>query len=411
MRYVIIGNSVAAINACQGIRELDKEGSITIVSAEKYYAYGRPLISYWLEGKTGEDKMHYLPPDFYTRHNINVLLGRKALRIHWERQEVELDDGSRLPYDRLLIATGGKAIIPPLEGIQEEDYVTFLNYDDARRLAEVAHPGKEAVILGAGPSGLKAMESLVSRGLKVTMVELAPRIWSPVLDTEAATLVTSFLREKGVRVILEDTILGGSRKEGGKLKLNLKSGKELEADLLVVAIGVRPNVELLEQAPGVTLKRGVVVDEYLNVGLPGVFAAGDVVDGNPPLLPHAAAQGRLAGRNMAGAREKYKGSLPYNALGFLGLHIISMGITNCEPGQGYEILVQKAENERVYRKLVLQNNRLMGALFINRLERAGLYRWLIEEKIDVLPFKDKLLQADFGFLDLPSALWEARLKE
>ncbi|MGI9951931.1 FAD-dependent oxidoreductase [Moorellaceae bacterium AZ2] len=411
MRYVIIGNSVAAVNACQGIRELDKEGSITIISAENYYAYGRPLISYWLEGKTDFEKMPYQPVEFYQKNKINVLLGKKALGLDVNRREVKLDDGSSVSYDRLLIATGGKAIVPPLTGLTAEDYFTFLTYDDVLRLAKAASSGKEAVVLGAGPSGLKAMESLVTRGVRVTLVELASRIWSPVLDREAAALITRFLEEQGVTVILQDTILGGRRNGESRLELDLQSGQHLTCDILVVAIGVRPNVELLENVPGVNLNRGVMVDEYLNIGLPCIYAAGDVVAGNPPLLPNAARQGRIAGRNMAGAKERYIPGPAYNALGFLGLHTISMGVTACEPEEGFEVLVQKQEQDWIYRKLVLDNNRLVGALFINQFDRAGLYRRLIEEQVEVTPFKDKLLQKGFGFLYIPPELWEAKLAE
>ncbi|MBE3581336.1 MAG: NAD(P)/FAD-dependent oxidoreductase [Thermoanaerobacteraceae bacterium] len=411
MRYVIIGNSVAAVNACQGIRELDREGTITIISAENYYAYGRPLISYWLEGKTDFEKMPYQPVEFYQKNKINVLLGKKAVGLDVNRREVKLDDGSSLPYDRLLIATGGQAIVPPLTGLTAEDYFTFLTYDDVLRLARRASPGKEVVVLGAGPSGLKAMESLVTRGARVTLVELASRIWSLVLDREAAALITRFLEEQGVTVILQDTILGGRRNNEGRLELDLQSGRQLTCDILVVAIGVRPNTELLEKVAGVNLNRGVVVDEYLSIGLPGIYAAGDVVAGGPPLLPHAARQGRIAGRNMAGGREKYIAGPAYNALGFLGLHTISIGISAPEPEEGYEILAEKREEGRIYRKLVLDNNRLVGALFINEFDRAGLYRRLIEEQVDVTPFKDNLLQKGFGFLHLPRELWEGKLGE
>ncbi|MGB9859937.1 MAG: NAD(P)/FAD-dependent oxidoreductase [Moorellaceae bacterium] len=411
MRYVIVGNSIAAVNACRGIRELDREGSITIISAENYYAYGRPLISYWLEGKTEAGNMPYQPMEFYEKNQIDVLLGKKAVSLDIDRREVQLDDGSPVPYDRLLIATGGRAIVPPFAGLTAQDYFTFLTYDDVLGLAEAASAGKEAVVLGAGPSGLKAMESLITRGVRVTLVELAERIWSPVLDREAAALVTRFLEKQGVTVILQDTILGGRRNDAGRLELDLKSGGRLTCDLLVVAIGVRPNVELLENVPGVRLDRGVVVDEYLNVGLPGIYAAGDVVAGNPPLLPHAARQGRIAGRNMAGARERYIPGPAYNALGFLGWHTITIGITACEPEEGFEVLVQKEEQGGVYRKLVLKNNCLVGALFINRFDRAGLYRRLIEERANVAAFKEKLLQKDFGFLHIPPELWEATLAE
>ncbi len=409
MRYVIIGNSVAALNACREIRELDKEGPITIISAERHYAYGRPLISYWLAGKVDSRALDYVPQSFYSEHNIAVLLGRRAVRLHPAQKAVELDDGSSLPYDRLLVATGGRPLVPPLEGLGPGDYFTFLTYDDVVRLAEVARPGAEAVVLGGGPSALKAAESLVQRGVRVTLVELASRIWPAVLDEEASSLAVGFLREKGVEVVLGDTVRGGRRDAGGRLLLEFRSGTACSADFLVVAVGVRPNTELLEGIPGVKLAAdGVVVDRFLNIGIPDVYAAGDVVAGSPPLLPHAALQGRLAGRNMAGAREEYKPVPPYNALGFLGFHVVSIGVTSCGPGEGYEVVARR-EGEWGYRKLVLAGSRLAGALFVNSLPRAGLYRRLVEEEVDVSSFKEQLLEEGFGFLCLPPELWEAEL--
>lgn len=410
MNYVIIGNSVAAVNAVAGIREYDREGSITIVSAENYYAYGRPLISYWLEKRVQDQDMPYRPQEFYEKNCVRVLLGRRAVKLDPEVRQVHLDNGEKLPYDRLLLATGGRPFVPPIAGLTAANYFTFINYDDVRRLEAFAIPGREAVILGAGPTGLKAMESLVQRGVKVTLVELADRIWAPALDPEAGALIAGFLQDNGISLYLNDTLTGIRQEDDGHLHMELKSGRELKADILVIAIGVRPNVELLEGLPGVTINRGVVVGPDLSTGLPGVYAAGDVVDGNPPLLPHAAIQGKIAGRNMAGAQETYLPLPPYNTLGFLGLHIISMG-NSVATGEGYELLTEVDPATLVYRKLVLKDNRLSGALLINKIDRAGIYRQLLEEGIEVTSFKDALLRPDFGLLSLPETIWKQKLAE
>lgn len=410
MNYVIIGNSIAAVNAVAGIREYDREGSITIVSAENYYAYGRPLISYWLEKRVQDQDMPYRPQEFYEKNCVRVILGRRAVKLDPEACQVHLDNGEKLPYDRLLLATGGRPFVPPIAGLKPANYFTFINYDDVRRLEAAAVTGREAVILGAGPTGLKAMESLVQRGVKVTLVELADRIWAPALDGEAASMIATFLQDKGVNLYLNDTLTRVYREADGRLHLELKSGRKLQTDILVMAIGVRPNVELLEGLPGVTINRGIVVGPDLSTGLPGVYAAGDVVAGSPPLLPHAAIQGKIAGRNMAGAGEIYQPLPPYNALGFLGLHIISMG--NSAADEGYEVLTEIDPAALVYRKLVLKDNRLDGVLLINKIDhRAGIYRQLLEEGLEVAPFKDALLRPDFGLLSLPEIIWRQKLAE
>lgn len=408
MGYVIIGNSIAGINAIEGIREYDRETPITVVSGENHYAYGRPLITYWMENRIREQEICYRPQEFYEKNNVRLLLGRWAVKIDPEERFVYLDSGEVLRYDRLLLATGCRPVLPAIPGLSQRDYFTLNTYDDARRLREAAGKGQRAVVLGSGPTGLKAMESLVHLGLKATLVELADRIWPQALDGEAADLVAGFLRKKGVDIRLNDTISEAERAKDGSYHILLKSGRELHADLLVTALGVRPNVELLEGLPGASLKDGVVVRPDLSTGLPGVYAAGDVVAGSPRLLPHAAIQGKIAGRNMAGAEDVYTPLAPYNSIGFLGLNIISMG-KSALIGEECETLVEVDRTNLVYRRLVIKDKRLVGALLINKISRAGIYRYLIDQKIEVTQFKERLLQPDFGLLSLPESVWQKQL--
>lgn len=408
MDYVIIGNSIAGINAIEGIRECDREGPITVISGENHYAYGRPLITYWLENRIQEQEIYYRPHEFYKKNNVRLLLDRWAVKIDPETGHVRLDSGETLHYDRLLLATGCRPVLPAIPGLKQRDYFTLITHDDAQRLREAAGKGHKAIILGSGPTGLKALESLIHLGLRVTLVELADRIWPQALDGEAADLVAGFLREKGVDICLNDTISVAERKEGGSLHMVLKSGRELDADLLVIALGVRPNVDLLEGLPGVEIRDGVVVRSDLSTGLPGIYAAGDVVTGSPRLLPHAAIQGKIAGRNMAGAQEIYTPLTPYNAIGFLGLHIISMGKSTASD-VGYELLSEADPANLAYRKLVIEEKRLIGALLINKIAGAGIYRYLIDKGIEVTPFKEQLLKPDFGLLSLPEAIWQRQL--
>ncbi|MDK2820305.1 MAG: hypothetical protein PWP31_270 [Clostridia bacterium] len=408
MNYVIIGNSVAAVHAVMGIREYDQDNPITIISAENYYAYGRPLISYWLEGRVKNKNILYRPEEFYKENKVQLLLGRRAVSINPDSKQVELDDGNFLSYDRLLIATGGRPFIPEIKGLNPKNHFTFMNYDDVRKLEPVAAPGKEAVVIGAGPTGLKAMESLVKRGVRVTLVELADRVWSQALDAEAASMVTSFLQQRGVNLYLNDTVQSIEQKKNDRLDIKLNSGCELQSDLLVLAIGVRPNVELLKSIPGVNINRGVVVGPDLNIGLPDVYAAGDVVADSPPLFPHAAVQGRIAGRNMAGNNDNYKPIPPYNALGILGLNIVSMG-NSIASDENYELLVETEREALIYRKLVIKENRLVGGLMINKIDRAGIYHKLIEEGADITSIKDELLNPNFGLLSFPEPVWQRQL--
>jgi len=411
LNYVIIGNSVAAVHAVEGIRERDNEGTITIISGEQFLAYNRPLISYWLEHKIDDRGMAYRSEVFYRTHKVEVIEGKRAVQIDPDSRQVRLDDGQTVAYDRLLLATGGRPFVPPIEGLPSTDLFTFNTWDDVRGLAEAATPDREAVVLGAGPTGLKAMESLVNIGVKVTLVEQSAQIWPQVLDPFAGRLVKSVLTDRGVRVILGDTMNGATRENNGRLRLGLQSGVELLCDFLVAATGIRPNVELVQDLPGVTINRGVVVDENLGIGLPGCFAAGDVVAGNAPILPLAAIQGHLAGLNMAGAREVFCPVSPFNAMNLWGLHIASMGCSASVPEKGYAILSEHNEAALTYRKLVLKGPHLVGGLFLNSPEQAGIYRHFMEERIDTNRFKQELLRPALGLLDLPPDLLNEKLAQ
>lgn len=410
MNYVIIGNSIAAVNAIDGIRSIDLDGKITVISMEKYHTYGRPLISYWLEGKVDDQQMGYRPANFFQDMSVDVILGRCAVEINPEEKSIKLDDGREVPYDRLLLATGGRPFIPKSAGMNPKNYYTFTTYDDVRGLDAVIEQGGKAVVLGAGPTGLKAVESLVGRGADVTLVELAERVWAQALDQEGAAMLTEHLQEKGVRVFLQDTITEITRDSEKQLTISLKSGADLKVNILIVSIGVTPNVELLNNIPGVAINRGVVVGPDMSTGLPGVYAAGDVVDGNPPLLPHAAVQGKIAGRNMAGAKETYHPLPAYNALGVMGFYIISAGCGGLST-QEDEVMVQIDKGSKTYRKIVCRNNRLIGVQLINNLDKAGLFRKLIEEEIDITSFKKELLEPEFNILYLPESMWQHQLAQ
>ena len=206
MKYLIIGNSIAATAAIEGIRTQDKTGSITVISAEKDHVYGRPLISYWLEEKVRHEQMFYRGVDFYTTNQVEVLLDTKALKINSKSKKVSLSTGKELDYDRLLISSGGKPIVPPIPGVTEQNYSCFFNYQDVRNIKERVKAGDRVVILGGGLTGLKAAESLHRLGAKVSLVELMDRLLGTIMNPTGSELIADYLREKGVNLYLGNTI-------------------------------------------------------------------------------------------------------------------------------------------------------------------------------------------------------------
>lgn len=419
MHYVIVGNSVAAAGAIEGIRRIDQDSDITIFSDERFHIYSRPLISYYLAGKVTAEQMKYRPDDFYQQHKVKARLGEKVERIEFIDKQVLLENGVKVPYDKLLIATGGRPIMPPIIGLEKENVHKFIKWGEVQEIKEKIVAGKQVVIIGAGLIGLKAAEGLVGAGCQVTVVDLADRVLSAILDQQAGAIVQKHLEEQQIQFHLENTVdevLGDNQVTG----VRLKDGTELPCDLLIVAIGVVPNLEVLGTDSSVAVNRGILVNRQVETSIAGVYAAGDVAEGLEllsaeqrvlPILPNAYLQGEVAGMNMAGKEVQFVGGIAMNAIGFFGLPMLTGGYASAQGDTGWEELVLVDEQQQVLKKLVLEQNRLKGFIFINQVDRAGIYNWLLEEQIDITSFKEKLLQEDFGYIHLPEELRHRKLVE
>lgn len=375
--YVIVGNSAAAIGCVEGIRQVDTKGSILIVSDEPYHTYSRPLISYLLWGKTDRQRMKYRPDSFYEDNQVDTLFGVKATVLHPEEHTLELDNGETVTYGKLLLATGSRPFIPPMEGLdQVEKKFTFMTLNDALALEEAITPDSKVLIVGAGLIGLKCAEGIFEKVASLTVVDLANRILPSILDEEGSKLVQEYIEKKGVKFYLSDSV---AKFENGVAHLN--SGAEVEYDVVVIAVGVRPNVELAQEA-GIDVNRGILTDVHCATSAADVYAAGDCTvshniasdqDQILALLPNAYMQGETAGIEMAGGEANYDKAIPMNAMGMLGLHMITAGV--------YDGEVYKEQNCEGYKKLFVKDGKLKGYILIGDvIKRAGIYTSLIREQ-------------------------------
>lgn len=371
MRYVIIGNSTAATFAVQGIRSVDKTGEIVILSEEERPAYGRPLISYYLCGRIALKNMDYRPDSFYEKNGVVVRYGVRAQAINAQEKTVSLDDGTQEKYDKLLVATGSRPLVPPAEGLDSVEYHTFMTMKSTLALEKQLSPEKKVLVVGAGLIGLKCVEGILDRVGEVTVVDLAQRILPSILDEEGSVLVQKRLEARGVRFILGDCV---AKYAPGKA--TLRSGSEVPFDVLVIAAGVRPNVSLVRDAGG-EVARGIVVDDAQRTSIPDVYAAGDNCESYDvtsnarrilALLPNAAFQGEIAGKNMAGGTAEGHGYAPFNALGLFDTHIATAGVMD---GEAY------VDYSDGYKKLFVKDNRLVGFILIDCIARAGIYTSLV----------------------------------
>lgn len=375
--YVIVGNGTAAAGCIEGIRSRDPSGTVTVISEERHPVYCRPLISYLLEGKTQLSHMGYRSGDFYDNMGCTVLYGRKAVHIHPEEKQVGLDDGTAVPYSELCLAAGSAPFVPPFEGLESvRNAYSFMTLDDALRLDKALRPDSRVLIMGAGLIGLKCAEGIAARAGSVTVCDLADRVLSSILDAESAAMMQKHLEAHGIRFFLKDSAV-----RFGENTAVMRSGAVIPFDLLVLAVGVRPNAALMREIGG-GIGRGILVDGQMKTSVEHIFAAGDCTESFDlssgkrrvmAILPNAYLQGHAAGVNMAGGCETFDRAIPMNSIGFFGLHAMTAG--SCE-GTCYE-----EKTDGTLKRLFQKDGLLKGFLLIGCGDRAGIYTSMIREQI------------------------------
>lgn len=375
MRYVIIGNSAAGIGAVEAIRKIDKQGDITVISREPYHTYSRPMISYFLRGKTTIEKMRYRDESFYSENRVQFIPGKTAVEINPQEKEVRLCDESLVHYEKILVATGSSPFVPPLGGLESvQNAYTFMGLEDAEAIRSALDTPKRVLIIGAGLIGLKCAEGIHDRVAHITVIDLSPRILSSILDEEGAQMMQRHLESKGIEFRLSCSV---ERFECNTAVLT--NGEKIAFDLLILAVGVRPNTALLKDIADID--KGIIIDNKSRTSIPDVYAAGDCAQAYDAssgqskimaLLPNAYMQGECAGINMAGGEKTLNSAIPMNAIGFFGLHIITAGNYT---GNDYVIAGEKS-----YKRLFFDNNKFNGYILIGNVEKAGIYTSLVRER-------------------------------
>lgn len=384
-KIVIIGNSAAPVGCVEGVRSVDKNSEIVLIASEKHHTYSRPLISYLLYGKTDEQRMKYRPDSFYSDNMVDTMLGKTAVSVDPKGHTVKLESGEVISYDKLMVATGSSPFVPPMKGLDKvEKKFTFMTLDDAHALDKAISAESRVLVIGAGLIGLKCVEGIADKVKEIAVVDMADRILPSVLDAEGAELVQKSIEKHGVKFYLNDS---AAELEPNKAKL--KSGAEVEFDVLVVAVGVRPNIALLKDA-GAECGRAIKTDNKCQTSLKDIYAGGDCTESYDitigaervlALLPNAYMQGNTAGVNMAGGEQLYENAIPMNAMGMFGYHMITAG--------SYDGNVYTEKEGENYKKLFYKDNHLMGYIMIGDIKRAGIYTALIKNQtpLDSIDFE------------------------
>ena len=423
--YLIIGNSAGGIGCVEGIRRVDPGGTIAVVSDEPYHTYARPLITHLIEGDVDRKGMDFRPRNFYGKNGVEPFLGYRAENLDTGKGSVRLvgtngNSGTRhtIRYGKLLVATGGKPFIPPMEGLDLKGVTPMINLDQSldvkKRLGRVS----SAVVLGAGLIGTKTAEALSHVVDRVTMVELADRILAPVTDGVSSRMAAEAFRENGVEVILNNTIkeVRGDKK-GRVAELVLQDGAVLPCDLLVIAIGVRPRTDLVEgTAVGIASMKvggGIDVNVDMETSVDGVYACGDCAHAHDfvtggmrllPLWPNAYIGGRIAGLNMAGSPHQHRWATNMNSVDFFGFPMVGAGFMLKPDRKGYEEIVR--DEGEWYAKLILHNDVIKGMIMAGKVEKAGIYLGLMRGRTKVTTFRQELLSDTFAAVHLPEEVKE-----
>ncbi len=411
-RYLIVGNSVAAVAAVEAIRAEDRDGAITLIAKEPRHTYSRPLITYLLGGKVGEKQMRYRSEGWYEQMGVTPMLGVEVTRVDPQARTVATGDGRTIGFERLLIAVGGRPIVPAdVQGVGARGVFTFTTWDDAEAIGAFIdeHDIDSAVVVGGGLIGLKSVEALIARDVRTTVVELAGRMLSATFDDTASKLAQRRLADSGVQVRCRTTVASIITRAERVAGARLTDGSEVECGLVIFAIGVLPDTAIVG-GTGIEVDRGIIVDDRMHTSAEGIYAAGDVAQAREliggekrciAIFPNAFRQGSVAGRNMAGGDEHFDGGLVMNAVTVVDLPTISVGVTE-PPDEGCEQLVDLDEASFTYRKVVLRGNRIVGAVFVNDIDRAGIITGLIRRRLDVSDIKHMLLTEEFGLISLPA---------
>ncbi len=417
--YVIIGNGAAGVTAAEELRRRDARAHITIVTDEKYPMYSRPGLAYILINEVSVEQSMARKPEWYVKQRIELIYSR-AEQIDFTRRRVQLANGRGLLYDALLIAVGAKAVPAPFPGGQLDGIVYLDNMDNTVDILRRAGQARAAVVIGGGITALEMAEGLAHHNVDTHYLVRKSNLWSALLNDQESKLVEKQIQHHGVHIHYGQETAEIIGQDGRVAAVKTKKGEVIPCDIVGVAIGVKPNLELVKGTP-LAVDRGILADEYLRTNIPDVYAVGDCaqiydawsgekrVDS---LWPTAISSGRIAAMNMAGVKQPYRKGVPFNAALLFGLHLTAIGqvaaagreddeveelafisrgaseVWTASTGDGYTSAW--ANDGTSSQRLILRDKVIAGALLLGNQQLADPLRDLIDRRVDVERVKSQL---------------------
>jgi nitrite reductase (NADH) large subunit len=387
-RLLVVGAGMAGLKLVEELVEVcPGRYEITMVGAEARPAYNRVLLSGVLAGDTAEGDIELRSPAWYAEKDIELLTGVQCTALRPAAREVVLSTGASIAYDRLVLATGSLALRLPIAGRDLSGVLAFRDLEDVAAMQR-ARPGTPVVVIGGGLLGIEAAYGLARRGCRVTLLHIMPQLMERQLDARSAALLETAIREKGIDVVLEAqtaAIEGSGRVE----RVVLKDGRTYPAELAVMAAGIRPAAALAE-CGGLAIGRGIKVDDTLETNSPGIYAVGECAEHRGAccgLVEPVYEQAKVLARHLAGLPARYEGSVTATSLKVSGVPVFSMGDF---AGEGAEAILLEDQGAAAYRKLVVRDGRLAGAVLFGDTADALWYRDLIRRQEPIAPIRDSL---------------------
>lgn len=425
--YVLLGTGVAAIAAAEAIREHDTTGDLSLVGDDPFGYYSRPGLAYYLTGELDEKLLYSYSKEDFLKLNMRFYRAR-ATRILPAEKQVELDSGTRLPYDKLLIATGAQAISLTIPGADLKGVHKLDNLTDARALLADAKRGRTALVTGGGITALELAEGLAARGVRVHYILRGERYWPAVLDELESGVIESLLAQEGITLHHKSEIAEILGKNGKMTGARLADGRALKADLLAYAIGIAPRIGLA-RASGLDCERGILVNERMQTSQPDIYAAGDVAQVFDPasgrhlldsLWNPAREQGRAAGLNMSGSANPYIKPAAFNVTRLAGLTVTIIGAVGSgrDPDllgiargdsetwrQVPDVIVAQGGFEVNRLRLMIGEKHILGAVVMGDQKLSRALQSLVTQKTDITSIRAQLLGPQAPIADILAQFW------
>jgi len=392
-KYIIVGSSHAALEAAAAIRLIDAEGALAVLTRDERLPYSPTVLPYVVSGRSRPDDVVLRDAAYFRDNAIAFVPNATVASLNPAQSALRLASGETWHYDRLLIASGAAPALPPVAGLADVPFHVLRTMADAVKLRRAIAAAKSAIVLGAGLIGMHAAENMAKAKVAVTIIELQAHALPAYFEPEAAAIIEGVFARNGVRMLMGQTLQSVARRGDGCVA-TLADGTTIAADLLLVCAGVKPNIGFLDGS-GIAVDRGILVDDLMRTSVANIWAAGDVAQARGfwggkvvnGILPNAVEQGRIAGLGMAAdaSVKPFAGAVPLNTYSFFGQQAISVGRT----GDGLDI--EQSRGDGGYRRIALEDGRLVGIATINDFVDAGIMWQLIRRRTDLSAVRSQFI--------------------